>query len=81
MRKPEKKRGSGIGELLRVGQVSESLPVLQEEDADDIKPGDHKLLSPDDLTERLKFLCDWKASRDRTSMSRTFQTRNFTDGE
>ena len=83
MKKSEKKRGSGIGELLRVGQVAQGLPALEEEEdgVDALKPGRAKLLSVDDLGDRLKFLSNWKLSRDRSSISRTFQARNFSEGE
>jgi len=85
MKRPERKRRSGIGELLRVGKVAQGLPppVLPQlqEGVDALKPGGPKLLSVDDLTERLKFLSDWKLSPDQRSMSRTFQTRNFSEGE
>lgn len=87
MKRPEKKRGSGIGELLRIGQVAQGppqgLPALQEEEdgVDALKPGGPKLLSADDLGERLKFLSNWKLSPDRSSISRTFQARNFSEGE
>lgn len=86
MKRPEKKRGSGIGELLRIGQVAQGppqgLPALQEEEdgVDALKPGGPKLLSADDLGERLKFLSNWKLSPDRSSISRTFQARNFSEG-
>lgn len=80
MKKSAKGR-SGIGELLRVKQVAQGLPRLQEqENFDAFKPGRPKLFSGDDLEERLKFLSNWKLSPDRRSISRTFQARDFAEG-
>lgn len=86
---------SGIGDLLQVGQDAEGgvppvqseqgdVPVMEveEEEGSDMLEYDwSKLLSDDDLEERLRFLSNWKLSCDRRSIYRTFQARDFSEGE
>ena len=85
---------SGIGELLQGQQDAQGVPlvqseqgdvpvlqVLDEEVVDTLEYEWPKLLSESDLEEQLRYLSNWKLSPDRRSISRTFQARDFSEGE
>jgi hypothetical protein len=52
-----------------------------DDDDDTLEYERSKRFSDHDLEERLRFLSNWKLSPDRRSICRTFQARNFSEGE